>query len=150
MTLTSLVNETAFLSVENIIVFITGFCLTGGYHCLQGTCCLHLCLNMEQCIPLKHCNHKTIWCHNPQCDCSAMKTANLILDYSTCFFLFCHVTGRIVLWLRIQLIHMHGRSLVANAHLIQNYHLHQPWDFLPWSQYGGIFLSLGLYLKLYK
>ena len=88
MTLTSLVDETAFLSVENIIVFIIGFRLTGGYQCLQGTCCLHLSVNVEQYVPLQHCNHKTIWCHNPQCDCSAMKTANLILDYSTCFFPF--------------------------------------------------------------
>ena len=63
MTQTSLVNEIALLSVENI-VFIIGFCLTGGYHCLQGTCCLQLSLNVKQCIPLKHCNHKTIWCHN--------------------------------------------------------------------------------------
>jgi hypothetical protein len=89
MPLTSLVNGTAFLSVENNIVFIIGFCLTGGYHCLQGTCCLQLSLNVEQCTPLRHCNHKTIWCHNPQCDLSAMKTANHILDYSTCFFLSC-------------------------------------------------------------
>ena len=49
----------------------------------------------------------------------------------------------------IQLIHMHGRSLVVRAHFIQEYYLHQPWDFLPWTQYGGIFLSLSLYLKLY-
>ena len=65
MTPTSLVDETAFLSVENIVVFIIGFSLTGGYHCLQGTCCLHLSLNVEQYVPLKYCNDKTIWCHNP-------------------------------------------------------------------------------------
>jgi len=129
MPLTSLVNETAILSVENNIVFIIGFCLTGGYHCLQGTCCLQLSLNVGQYVPLRHCNHKTIWCHNPQCDRSAMKTANLILDYSVSFLFVMWQAG--VYCDCIQLIHMHGRNLVAHPHLIQEYYLHQLWDFVP-------------------
>jgi hypothetical protein len=47
MALTSLVDETAFLSIENIFVITIAFCVTGGYHYLQGTCCLHLPLNVE-------------------------------------------------------------------------------------------------------
>ena len=34
----------------------------------------------------------------------------------------------------IELIHVHGKSLVSHAHLIQQHYIHQPWDFFSWPQ----------------